>query len=376
MSNNFQLITIGDTEYAIVDSIQNLRAEDSFIAPKNKMELYDGSGEARKYVGSYKGENGKGISAFFEFDKWGEASLDENGKRANYLPIQTNTCFFSKQNILKYLEDAKVEYFAQEQVYKKNIAQYYHQRLEKVKQLKDDYLFFSIYDVSDLIKNKLNRAYIRSDEKIWMLWRELVLPKTSYLSILKLLPTDTNLSNPQPLFYFRVFLDYQFRSIVHPSLLMLPTFEPATPVELVLDEAQAIAKERVYRKGAIKYRNQVIEHMPQCPFTKISDERLLIASHIKPYQVCMNEDNEAQALDYLNGLALTPTYDKLFDQGYITFLDNGEMVCGTQLSALTWQKLNINPNAKNIMRIYPENREFYLDYHRQFVFLDDINTID
>ena len=376
MSNNFQLITIGDTEYAIVDSIQNLRAEDSFIAPKNKMELYDGSGEARKYVGSYKGENGKGISAFFEFDKWGEASLDENGKRANYLPIQTNTCFFSKQNILKYLEDAKVEYFAQEQVYKINIAQYYHQRLDKVKQLKDDYLFFSIYDVSDLINNKLNRAYIRSDEKIWMLWRELVLPKISYLSILKLLPTDTNLSNPQPLFYFRVFLDYQFRSIVHPSLLMLPTFEPATPVELVLDEAQAIAKERVYRKGAIKYRNQVIEHMPQCPFTKISDERLLIASHIKPYQVCMNEDNEAQALDYLNGLALTPTYDKLFDQGYITFLDNGEMVCGTQLSALTWQKLNINPNAKNIMRIYPENREFYLDYHRQFVFLDDINAVD
>ena len=202
------------------------------------------------------------------------------------------------------------------------------------------------------------------------------MPKISYLSILKLLPTDTNLSNTQPLFYFRVFLDYQFRSIVHPSLLMLPTFEPATPVELVLDEAQAIAKERVYRKGAIKYRNQVIEHMPQCPFTKISDERLLIASHIKPYQVCMNEDNEAQALDYLNGLALTPTYDKLFDQGYITFLDSGEMICGTQLSALTWQKLNINPNAKNIMRIYPENREFYLDYHRQFVFLDDINTID
>ncbi len=202
------------------------------------------------------------------------------------------------------------------------------------------------------------------------------MPKISYLSILKLLPTDTSLANPQPLFYFRVFLDYQFRSIVHPSLLMLPLVEPATPTELMLDEAQAIAKERTYRKGAIKYRNQVIEHMPQCPFTKISDERLLIASHIKPYQVCMNEDNEAQALDYLNGLALTPTYDKLFDQGYITFLDSGEMICGTQLSALTWQKLNINPNAKNIMRIYPENREFYLDYHRQFVFLDDINTID
>ena len=182
-----------------------------------------------------------------------------------------------------------------------------------------------------------------------------------YLSILKLLPTDTNLSNPQPLFHFRVFLDYQFRSIVHPSLLMLPLFEPTTPTELILDEAQAIVKEKTYRQGQQKYRQQVIEHMPQCPFTKISDERLLTASHIKPYQVCMNENNQTEALDYLNGLALTPTYDRLFDQGYITFLDNGELICGTQLSALTWQKLNINPNAKNVMRIYPENREFYLE---------------
>lgn len=375
MSNNFQLITIGDTEYAIVDSIQNLRAEDSFIVPKNKMQFFDGSGESRKYIGSYKGENGQRLSAFFEFDKWGEASLDENGKRANYLPVQTNTCFFSKKNLIKYLEDAKVEYFAQEQLYKTNIAQYYHQRLDKVKQLTDDYLFFSIHDVSDL-PNKQNRAYIRSHDLVWKLWRELVLPKISYLSILKLRPTATTLVNPKPLFYFRVFLDYQFRSIVHPSLLMLPLFEPATPTELLLDEAQAVVKEKTYRQGQQKYRQQVIEHMPQCPFTKISDERLLIASHIKPYQVCMNQNNQTEALDYLNGLALSPTYDRLFDQGYITFLDNGELVCGTQLSALTWQRLNINPNAKNIMRIYPEKRESYLDYHRQFVFLDDVNAVD
>lgn len=157
---------------------------------------------------------------------------------------------------------------------------------------------------------------------------------------------------------------------------MLPLFEPATPTELLPDEAQAVVKEKTYRQGQQKYRQQVIEHMPQCPFTKISDERLLIASHIKPYQVCMNQNNHTEALDYLNGLALSPTYDRLFDQGYITFLDNGELVCGTQLSALTWQRLNINPNAKNIMRIYPEKRESYLDYHRQFVFLDDVNAVD
>ena len=123
------------------------------------------------------------------------------------------------------------------------------------------------------------------------------------------------------------------------------------------------------------YRKKVIEHMPQCPFTKITDEKLLIASHIKPYRVCIKEGREDQAIDYLNGLALTPTYDKLFDQGYITFKDNGDLVCGTLLSAYTWERLNINPNAKNNLRIYPEERQHYLQYHRQFVFQDDINDL-
>lgn len=39
----------------------------------------------------------------------------------------------------------------------------------------------------------------------------------------------------------------------------------------------------------------------------------------------------------------------------------------------TWEKLNINPNAKNKMRIYPEGREKYLEYHRKFVFQDNID---
>jgi hypothetical protein len=48
--NNFQKIQIDGTEYYIVDSIQNLRAEDSFIQPSNKLKFGTGSGEdASKY---------------------------------------------------------------------------------------------------------------------------------------------------------------------------------------------------------------------------------------------------------------------------------------------------------------------------------------
>lgn len=361
--SDFQKIKIDNKEYWIVDSIQNLRAEDSFIHRRNKLEIYKGSGEARKYVGSYIGEKGKILSTFFEYSHWGSAKSDD-GKRT-YPEIQNN-CFFSKSNLLKYLNDARVEYIQQEQIYKNDISSYYNEYLESVSKLEKNNFFFSIYDVSDFGNSKGHRAYIRSDNQIWKLWRKLILPKISYLSILKLIPINNK--EQSPIFYFRVFLDYQFRSIVHPKALEI--------TEAVMKSKKVTEKQkRSYRDGSQKYRKNVIEHMPQCPFTKISDERLLIASHIKPYQVCIDENSPDEAIDYLNGLSLSPTYDKLFDQGYITFTNEGTLVCGTQLSAYTWEKLNINPNAKNKMRIYPESREKYLEYHQQYVFQDDFNSL-
>ena len=40
---NFQKINIEDKEYFIIDSIQNLRAEDSFIYRKNKLKMFKGN---------------------------------------------------------------------------------------------------------------------------------------------------------------------------------------------------------------------------------------------------------------------------------------------------------------------------------------------
>lgn len=363
--SNFQKIKIDGNEYFIIDSIQNLRAEDSFIFRKNKLTMFKGNGESRKYVGSYSGASGDRLSDFFEYNNWGKGK--EQGNRI-YTKIQEK-CFFSKTNLLKYLYDARIEYQKQEQVYKFDISKFYNEHIEKVNSLGSDKVFFSIYDVSDFLDNKLNRGYIRSDDDIWDIWRKLVLPKISYLSILKLISESNQEQNNTPLYYFRILLDYQFRSIVHPKL-------STSTNEIVLKEkVKRVTKKSPTREGQQKYRKKVIEHMPQCPFTKISDERLLIASHIKPYRTCINEDKLHEAVDYYNGLSLSPTYDKLFDQGYITFTNDGELICGTQLTAYTWEKLNINPNAKNKMRIYPEKRESYLEYHRLNVFQDDISDL-
>lgn len=371
---NLQKIKIDGKEYLIIDSIQDFRAEDSFIHRKNKLAQFKGNGESKKHVGTYKGEKGDRMSNFFDYSTWGLEHYDSTKKRKTFdsakeknALISENRCFFSRTNFQKYLNDAKTEYFAQEQHYHNNISEYYNVRLEEVNNLETNQIFFSIYDASDNLSQKQNRGYVRSDDSIWKLWRELILPSISYLSILKLVPIENK--NAEPLFYFRILLDYQFRSFVHPKSL-------GEEKELDKEEIETgIVKKPTYRKGSEKYRREVINYMPQCPFTKITDERLLIASHIKPYSICIKNNENEQALDYLNGLALSPTYDKLFDQGYITFTDNGELVCGTQLSSYTWEKLSINPNAKNKMRIFPEEREMYLDYHRNNVFQDDINDL-
>lgn len=363
---NFQKIKIEDKEYYIIDSIQNLRAEDSFIYNKNKLAQFKGNGEARKYVGSYLGTKGERLSNFFEYSKWGNTK--ENKKKI-YPIIQKGNCFFSKSNLLKYLYDSRIEYQKQEQIYNFDISEFYNDHWEKISAIRSDKIFFSIYDVSDFKDDSQSRGYIRSDDAIWGIWRKLVLPKISYLSILKLVPTIRNEENLKPLYYFRILLDYQFRSIVHPKLL-------GTASEIIIKkEASKDKIKPIGRQGAYDYRKKVLEHMPQCPFTKISEEKLLIASHIKPYNICIKEGREDQAVDYLNGLALTPTYDKLFDQGYITFMNNGDLICGTLLSPYTWEKLSINPNAKNNLRIYPENRQEYLEYHRRYVFQDNIDDI-
>lgn len=368
---DYQIIKIGEAEYNIVDSMQDFRTEDSFIHRSNKLAQFNGNGESKKHVGTYAGAKGEAMSNFFEYGNWGLPHYDNDRRRKSIesaraagAVVQEGTCLFSKANLLKYLGDAKAEYTSQEQIYHNNISEYYDTRYQEVAALPDEYEFFSVYDASDNWEQAQNRGYIRSDDAIWALWRTLVLPKISYLSILKLVKVGE--PNAAPLFYFRILLDYQFRSFVHPSTLAV-----ADVVEEIIPEPL----KRAYRIGQEKYRKAVIEHMPQCPFSKITDERLLVASHIKPYSVCVRENREDQALDYLNGLALSPTYDRLFDQGYITFTDNGELICGTQLSTLTWERLNINPTAKNKMRIFPEDRAYYLAYHRAHVFLDEVSDL-
>jgi predicted restriction endonuclease len=113
-----------------------------------------------------------------------------------------------------------------------------------------------------------------------------------------------------------------------------------------------------------RYRDKLLEECPYCPITKISDERLLVASHIKPYSV--SEDDEA--FDPKNGFILSPLYDRLFDQGFISFDEKKCMLVSNWISPTNQAKCNIKTGSYIQALPLDDEREKYMEYHRQYVF--------
>lgn len=121
-----------------------------------------------------------------------------------------------------------------------------------------------------------------------------------------------------------------------------------------------IAKARI---GQGKFRRLLISEGAFCPFTHITDPNLLIASHIKPWK----NANNRERLNPKNGLLLTPTYDKLFDKGFISFTENKELIVSNKLDRANIPKLGLEPN-NIVSSLNVEGREQYFAYHRREVF--------
>jgi predicted restriction endonuclease len=95
----------------------------------------------------------------------------------------------------------------------------------------------------------------------------------------------------------------------------------------------------------------------------VSDDRLLIASHIKPWV----DSDRSEKTDPKNGFMFTPTIDFLFDRGFITFTNDKKMLISPWLSKMTCSKLQITPEKKYDM-LPIQGRERYLNYHREHIF--------
>lgn len=113
------------------------------------------------------------------------------------------------------------------------------------------------------------------------------------------------------------------------------------------------------RVGQGKFRKHLIDYWNHCAVTGFSDIRFLVASHIKPWR---DSDNN-ERLDSFNGLLLLPNIDKVFDLGFISFEEQGEIMLSSELHFTNI--LNISESMK--VNLSDRHQE-YMDFHRKHVF--------
>lgn len=126
-------------------------------------------------------------------------------------------------------------------------------------------------------------------------------------------------------------------------------------------EMEVLSRVRIYQN---KYRKSLLKVLKQCPITGITDKRLLVASHIKPWCLSSNEER----LDIFNGFILSPLYDKLFDQGLITFTPEKRILYSSTLSAKTLSIIKVKDDYCENLPV--ANREKYLAFHHEKIFIE------
>lgn len=127
---------------------------------------------------------------------------------------------------------------------------------------------------------------------------------------------------------------------------------------LTVTERATLIKVRV-GQGIFRTRLEAIE--PRCRITNIDQKRHLIASHIKPW----SDSDNLEKLDGNNGLLLAPHIDHLFDKGYISFEDNGDLILSEHTSRDLLNSWSIKADNYGSFNARQKN---YMDYHRNEIF--------
>lgn len=112
------------------------------------------------------------------------------------------------------------------------------------------------------------------------------------------------------------------------------------------------------RRGQGLFRTRLEAIELGCRLTGVTQKNHLVASHMKPWSV----SNNFERLDGANGLLLAPHVDHLFDKGYISFTDNGDLIISNSLDIeviRAWGLLR-----RNVGNFSQAQRQ-YMTYHRE-----------
>lgn len=113
------------------------------------------------------------------------------------------------------------------------------------------------------------------------------------------------------------------------------------------------------RRGQGVFKANLRLNETHCRVTGVAEMNHLRASHIKPWR----DSTDEEKLSGCNGLLLAPHIDHLFDQGYISFQSNGDILVSPRLSLDILKAWNISPRMN--VGSFNEKQAEFLDYHRK-----------
>lgn len=268
-------------------------------------------------------------------------------------------CFLLKSDLLSYMNALHSEYLHPSQNYRgaDEMPQLWKERVAKIEKLPD------IIDFNVTAQDQIEgpRGYVNSKDPGYQLIREISLPLVTYISVMQL--TD---AFGAILYYWKLFAD--FEAISDKKAALVFTYgkkgerSPAQASEPKVSSRQN--EIRKARQGQGIYRDKLLSECPFCPITMINDERLLIASHIKPWAVA----SDSEKLDPKNGFILSPLYDKLFDRGLMTFTEDRRIVLSNWISPKNKERLGIKDGQFVQLLPLDEARQSYMQFHRSSVF--------
>lgn len=122
--------------------------------------------------------------------------------------------------------------------------------------------------------------------------------------------------------------------------------------------------EAVRRIGQDKLRACLLLKFGACQISRIRQEELLVASHIKTWSMCANGPDER--LDLENVLLLAANWDALFDKFYISFdPETGRMLKAWRIDEMTLAKFGVPADWRETVRVdvAGERRREYLRWH-------------
>jgi putative restriction endonuclease len=119
------------------------------------------------------------------------------------------------------------------------------------------------------------------------------------------------------------------------------------------------------RRGQGKFRKLVADREHACRITAVQNPAHLIASHIKPWR----ESDNQERLSAGNGLMLTPSIDHLFDRGFISFEDSGDLIISPVADIESLEKMGIQPGNRTFGQAFNGDQKHFMGFHRNEILL-------